>query len=180
MGVAAPVIYASSAATTVQVPYNIVVGQPLSLRVTYAGAPSADFVVASQAIYPGLFSLDATGKGQAAALNQDFSLNSPSNPARRGDVLVLYGTGEGVTTPALATGSLVPLTPPFPQPAVQPVVFFNGQQGTVAYAGEAPGSVSGLFQINVQIPTNIPAGAISVQAAFGGQATQSGITVSIQ
>ncbi len=179
-GVAAPVIYASTAATTVQVPYNIVVGQPLSMRVTYVAAQSAEFVVASQAIYPGLFSADATGKGQAAALNQDFSLNSPSNPARRGDVLVLYGTGEGVTTPALATGSLVPLMPPFPRPVVQPVVFFNGQQGTVMYAGEAPGSVSGLFQINVQIPTNIPAGPVSVQAAFGGQATQSGLTVSIQ
>jgi uncharacterized protein (TIGR03437 family) len=114
-------------------------------------------------------------------LNQDFSVNSPSNPASRGSIIVLYGTGEGVTTPALKTGSFVPLTPPFPVPNVSPVaVYFNGVQGTVLYAGEAPGSVSGLFQINVQIPNNILVGQVALQASFGGQATQSGLSVSVQ
>jgi uncharacterized protein (TIGR03437 family) len=179
-GVAAPIIYASSGATTVQVPYSITPGVPTNLQVTYTTSPSAVIPLGTQAIYPGLFSANSTGKGQAAVLNQDFSVNSPANPAARGSTIVLYGTGEGVVTPALATGQIVPLTPPFPAPAVKPVVFFNGVQGTVLYAGEAPGSVSGVFQINVQIPNNIQVGPISVQAAFGGQATQSGLTVSVQ
>ena len=179
-GVAAPVIYTSFTATTVQVPYNIAVGATTAIRVNYAVSQSALFQLSTQAIYPGLFSLDSTGKGQAAALNQDFSVNSAGNPAKRGTILVLYGTGEGAVTPTLATGAIVPLTPPFPQSPIQPVVFFNGQQGRVLFWGEAPGSVAGLFQINVGIPENIPAGPISIQVAFGGQATQSGLTVAVQ
>jgi uncharacterized protein (TIGR03437 family) len=179
-GVAAPIIYASSSATTVQVPYSITPGTPTNLRVTYTTSPSAVIPVATQAIYPGLFSLDSTGKGQGAILNEDFSVNSPANPAPRGSTIVLFGTGEGVVTPPMKTGQFVPLTPPFPVPAVNPVVYFRGVQGTVLYAGEAPGSVSGVFQINVQIPNNIPVGAIPLQAAFGGIATQSGLTVAVQ
>jgi uncharacterized protein (TIGR03437 family) len=179
-GIAAPVIYASATATTVQVPYNIQLSNQSQIKLTYTTAQSVAFAVLTQAIYPGLFSLDATGKGQAAALNQDFSVNGPGNPAKRGDIIVLYGTGEGIPTPPLATGAIVPLTPPFPQPSAQPIVYFNGQPGKVLYAGEAPGSVAGLFQINVQVPTNIPAGTISVLASFSGQGTQSGLTVSIQ
>ena len=36
---------------------------------------------------------------QGAILNQNLSINSADNPARRGDVIVLYATGEGATMP---------------------------------------------------------------------------------
>ncbi len=33
---------------------------------------------------PGIFTVDGSGRGQGAILNEDGTLNSPSNPARKG------------------------------------------------------------------------------------------------
>ncbi len=48
-----------------------------------------------------------------AALNANLSVNSAANPATRGQVLVLYGTGEGQTSPPSVEGVKVPsILPP--------------------------------------------------------------------
>ena len=52
---------------------------------------------------------DFSGSGQAVAVNQDGTINSPENPALRGSVVVLYGTWIGATEPASVTGALVSL-----------------------------------------------------------------------
>ncbi len=41
---------------------------------------------------PALFTSNATGRGQSAVLNQDGSVNSPSNPASRGSVISVFMT----------------------------------------------------------------------------------------
>ena len=61
---------------------------------------------------PGLFTADSTGHGQAAGLNQDGTANSATNPAHVGDVIVLYATGEGQTSPAGIDGQ--PASAPAP------------------------------------------------------------------
>ena len=45
---------------------------------------------------PGIFTLDTTGVGRAAALNGGNSVNDPSNPVLRGTIVQIYATGEGV------------------------------------------------------------------------------------
>jgi uncharacterized protein (TIGR03437 family) len=96
----------------------------------------------------------------------------------------VFLTGEGLTTPQAATGAITTATLPPPQvtPApVQPVgVFINGQQVPWAYAGEAPGMVAGVMQLNVQIPLYWPSGALAIQVSVGGIMSQSGITVTVQ
>ena len=82
---------------------------------------------------PGLFTANSSGKGQAAALNQDGSVTSPANPAAKGSIAVLYGTGGGVEN--LTTK-----------------VFIDGIECEVLYAGQAPGLVAGAWQLNVRIP----------------------------
>jgi uncharacterized protein (TIGR03437 family) len=60
-------------------------------------------VVASK---PGIFTLNGSGSGQAAVLNQDGSINSPRNPADPGSVVSLFLTGTGQTSPPSVEGEI--------------------------------------------------------------------------
>jgi hypothetical protein len=128
---------------------------------------------------PALFTADSSGKGPGAILNQDLSYNSAANPANPGDVVVLYCTGEGQTTPAgvdglLATGSTLP------KPVANYSVTIGGQAATVLYAGAAPGLVAGVMQVNVQLPAGLPGGSQPVVLTVGGVASQAGVTVAVK
>jgi uncharacterized protein (TIGR03437 family) len=75
----------------------------------------------------------------------------------------------------------VTLPPPQVTPApVQPILVSVGGQAIITYAGEAPGMVAGVMQLNVQIPASGPSGAMEVLVSIGGVKTQNTITVSVQ
>ena len=97
---------------------------------------------------PAFFTVGSTGTGQIAALNQDGSINSINNRARRGEVIQMFGTGPGFIPNAPPDGSLASgLTPTQGNPRV----FVQSREVTVAYSGLAPGLV-GVWQVNVTIP----------------------------
>ena len=50
----------------------------------------------------------------------------------------------------------------------------------IQYAGLSPGSISGLYQFNVRIPSGAGTGDVPVTITIGGQQTQSGATIPIQ
>src|ERR1017187_1366782 len=112
-GIAAPMIYASATQTAAIVPYEIT-GSSAQVTVTYQGQTSAPVTVAVSASAPGLFTLDSTGKGQAAAVNQNNSINGASAPAPIGSILSLYATGEGQTSPPGTDGKPGTATLPTP------------------------------------------------------------------
>ncbi len=180
-GIPAPILYASATQTSVQVPYGI--NQPQTiLQVQRAGATSATPSINVVTAFPGLFTSNAKGTGQAAALNQDFALNGPSNPAPRGTVVVLYGTGEGKTNPTSVEGTITLSIAPFPQPLFPVSVTFGGVPATsIPYVGETPTALAGLMQINVVIPMNAPTGsAVAVLVTENGQTSIGNVTVAIQ
>jgi uncharacterized protein (TIGR03437 family) len=82
------------------------------------------------------------------------------------------------------TGAITTATgaPPQVTPApVQPIqVWINGQAAFYVYAGEAPGVVAGMMQLNVQIPATVPSGDLSITVSIGGNMSQSGVTVSVK
>lgn len=179
-GIPAPIYYASSGQTSVQVPYNIAAGQTV-VKLTYNGVPSTGTTLKSLPAFPGLFTSDSSGQRQLAALNADLSVNSAANPVARGTVLVLYGTGEGQTNPASVEGARVPVIIPLPQTPFAVTVSIGGQPATVQYAGETPGLLSGLLQINVIVPPATPVGAnIPVLVTVNGQFTQPNVTVAVK
>ena len=57
--------------------------------VSYQGRPAVPVIVPIAASAPGLFTVDATGRGQATAFNNDGSSNSAANPAKTGSVISL-------------------------------------------------------------------------------------------
>ena len=133
---------------------------------------------------PGLFAQNSSGSGTGAILNQDNSLNGPSHPAAKGSIVQVFLTGEGQTSPQGVTGAITAATLPPPQVTPEPMqpiqVWIGGQQALYTYAGEAPGMVAGVMQLNVQIPTGAPSGALSILVSIGGNMSQNGITVSVQ
>jgi uncharacterized protein (TIGR03437 family) len=125
--------------------------------------------------------MDGSGRGQAAALNEDGSLNSVSNPAPRGSIVVLYGTGIGATVPPSVDGALAPLAD-IPKPALPVQVLFDRAFTDVYYGGPAPGAVNGLVQINMRLPENLAAqqSEITVNVVVAGSQFVSPATIAIR
>jgi uncharacterized protein (TIGR03437 family) len=59
-------------------------------------------------------------------------------------------------------------------------VLIGLQPAFVAFYGEAPGLVSGVMQLNVQIPSNVPSGNLQITVFVGGNSSQSGVSVSVR
>jgi len=179
-GIPAPLIYASGGQSAAIVPYSVAGQTSTQMVVTLQGLASAPVKLSVAPSAPGLFSANSSGTGNGAILNQDNSYNSPSNPAARGAIIVLYGTGEGQTNPAGVTGRIALSV--YPKP-IQPVkVSIGGVDATagILYVGAAPDLVAGVFQLNVTVPTNVPAGAVPVVVTVGSASSQSGLTVSLK
>jgi uncharacterized protein (TIGR03437 family) len=112
---------------------------------------------------PGLFSQGQSGIGIAAAEHAATgALITASSPAVAGEYISLYLTGLGPVYPTVSDGVLGPSSPlsiADVSNAGSLSVYFDdfnsgsfGNQGTVNFAGLAPG-LAGLYQINVQVPS---------------------------
>ena len=98
-GIPAPVFYAISGRIAAVVPYEVVNRTRTRVSVEYKGVRSPEVTLPVVESLPALFTLDSSGRGQAAMLNQIGCCNSPRNPAARGTIVSLYSTGEGETVP---------------------------------------------------------------------------------
>ena len=182
-GVPGPLVYASPNLISAVAPYELAGSDTASVQVVYNGVGSNMLSVPVAAAVPGVFTANSAGSGPGAILNQDNSVNSPANPAPKGTAVVIYATGEGQTKPQGITGQVTTVsnTPPLtPEPAQPVTVQIDGQPATVLFAGEAPGLVSGVLQVNVQVPENARSGDLPVTISVGGIASQTGVTVSVR
>lgn len=176
---AAPVIYASNCQINAVVPFSLPSGvpsiyAPFSTSATFVSVVSGSQTIGPMelpvvAAVPGIFTLTGSGTGQAAVINQDGTINSPSNPAHRGSVIAVYLTGIGALAPAIRDGSLGPSTPPFPMPVQSVTAQIGSISAPVLFAGQAPTLVAGVSQVNIQVPSNAPTGAsVSISIVAGG------------
>jgi len=176
-GTPAPVLYTWATQIAAVVP-NSVAGANVQVFVQYQGQTSAPVTVPVAAVAPALFTQDSSGKGQAAATNQDGTLNGAAHPAKVGSVISLWMTGAGLTNPASVDGQ--PGAAPLPQPVAPITVTIGGQPAAVQYAGQAPAAVAGVIQINAQIPSGTqPGNAVPVVVQAGSVPTQAGVTVAV-
>lgn len=182
-GIPAPLIYASSGQINAIVPYEIAGRVTTNVVIQRNGlvSPALQLRVADTA--PAIFSSSQTGNGQGAILNFNSSVNSAQNPAAKGTVVQIFATGEGALTPQVATGAVTSSTgPTFPKPIVSVSVTIGGLPATVTYAGEAPGLVSGVLQVNAIVPTGLTSsGPQTVVLTVGGASnSQQTITLAVQ
>ncbi len=149
-GTAAPLLYAGSNQINAIVPYGVSGKTATQLTITAQGKTIAAVTQAVAATAPAIFTLNFTGSGAGAILNQDSSVNSPSNPAVKGTVISIFASGAGQTNPPGVDGQVAGTE--LPQPLLPVTVQIGGLNAKVSYAGAAPGLISGVTQVNALIP----------------------------
>lgn len=178
-GVPSPLTYASDLQINAVVPYGVSGRPSTQVQVVNNGVASNTKNMQVQTSHPGIFTLDASGIGQGAILNQDFSVNGPGTPAARGSVIAIYATGGGTTLPALGDGEVTGADLPYLTQTV--TVTIGGINAKVSYAGGAPGAVAGLTQINAEVPAGVATGsAVPVSIRVGPYTSSQGVTLAVQ
>ncbi len=187
-----PIYFINSSQVNFQVPSNAAQGaNRIAVRLADTGELVAGGSVVVAAAAPGLFTASQNGAGQVAALNQDNSVNSASNPALAGSTVQLYGTGQGQVSPAVPDGTAAPGTT-LSQTVAVPVadvtscvntqpsvcVVIGTNFGAIQYSGLAPGYI-GLWQINVTIPKGTPSGNTGVRVVIDG-APSNVVTIAVK
>jgi uncharacterized protein (TIGR03437 family) len=104
------------------------------------------------------------------------SLNT--TPAAPGSDIIVYITGAGVTSPAGTTGTVTPSSPLQYVPNATATI--NGVNAVVAFAGAAPGEVTGVVQLNITVPANVSGNALPLMITINGVTTPAGATVAVQ
>lgn len=178
-GAPAPLLFVGLNQINAVIPYGAAFLPVATLQVERSGFRSAPITLRVEQSSPALFALNGSGRGQGAILNQDFAVNGPGNPAKRGEIVILYGTGEGLTEPSGVDGALA--AAPLPRPVAEVKVSIDGLNAEVLYAGGAPGLVAGVIQINVRIPATARSGAETpVSFTAAGRRSQTGLTLAIE
>jgi len=174
-----PIAFTITNQVNVIAPYSVAGKATVQVQVEYNGQLTNAVQMPVAATAPGVFSYDSSGKGEAVVVNQDQTLNTPSNPAPRGSFVYFYATGEGQTNPSGVDGKIA--ADPYPAPVAQASLLLGGSAVTPSYAGGAPGFVAGVTQVNFQIPADVPPGsAVPLTLVVGGTPSQTGITIAIK
>jgi uncharacterized protein (TIGR03437 family) len=143
-GTPAYVYYISSTQVNVLAPAGTATG-PVAVQLTYGGNASNKAMAAESALSPALFI--TPGQSYVLAVKPDFiSPITPDQPAHSGDIIVLFGTGFGPTTPATPIGQTFNTAYPLTNTATATI---GGVPAAVQYAGEIS---PGLYQFNVTVP----------------------------
>jgi uncharacterized protein (TIGR03437 family) len=143
------------------VPYEVSPGAAVVTVNNQCGASAPAILQVSQAA-PYIWQ---SGPGGSAAFNQDGTLNSPSNPAAAGSVIVIFVTGIGPVTNPVATGAGAPGSP-LSWASLPYSATVGGWNSAVNFLGLTPGT-AGVAQANLIVPALSP-GAYPVVVTVGG------------
>jgi uncharacterized protein (TIGR03437 family) len=184
-GYLAPLTYVGPTQINAIVPYEIAGNSSPSVQVTFSGVKSNQVSLQLTTAAPAIFTQSSGGTGAGAILNQDNQLNTQQTPAAKGSTIQIFMTGEGLTTPAQASGAVTPVNtsgsgPITPAPQLAISVLIGGQPAKVDWDGEAPSLVAGVLQVNADVPPTASSGANSITVQVGANISQSGVTVWVQ
>lgn len=187
-GTRVPLAFASDGQINAQAPYNLPAG---TAQVRVLANPdqanqlaSDPFTVTVQPESPGFFLF---GKGAVAATvaNSATPIADPAAipgavAAKPGDVVTLWITGLGQTNPAVSEGAVTSAIATVNAALSLTLGGVTVPAADVLYAGVSPGSISGLYQMNVRVPSSLPDGRASVALQVNGTPTPDGLSIPIQ
>ena len=158
----APVLYAQSRQINAVAPVELNSEAQTTITISYNGTTVGSIAASVTAVgLPGIFRLQPGVSTQAAAINQDGTLNGPSNPAARNSVVSVWGTGFGPLGPRCRTGGLNAPSPVnlaggfsvrLRDNQAPPSTDVLGSANPALYAGGAPTLLCGVVQINLLVP----------------------------
>ena len=145
-GVDAPLYFVSAAQINFVTPVESQNGVQ-TVEVVSGGTVVARGTARIFGLAPGL-AADTSPTRQGIIQNQNFSTNSATARARRGEVIVIYATGCGATMPAVQNG--VPPTE-LSRAMANVEVYMSVEKAAVQFAGAHP-LFPGICQINAVVP----------------------------
>lgn len=152
----------------------------IEVVVTRSGVRSRSVLVTKTNVSPELFRFGAANQRYAAATHADGAYLGPTTlypgltqPAKRGDVIVLYANGLGPTDPPISDGRVITQTLRL---STNPTVRFGNAVADVRFAGL---TATGLYQLNVQVPGTVADGDSAVSIEIGGVRSQDAVFVPI-
>jgi len=175
-GISADIYYVSPTQVNFLVPTSLIAG-PVNLQLVVDGAAGPAIPIMLGTSAPSLFQTDAI---TALGVHLDNSLITAASPARPGEIVVLYATGVGPTSPA-AIPDQIPHTAASVTPLSGFSLLMNGtavDPHQILYVGVTPG-FAGLFQINWQVPSNAPANP-EIRIGYAGTLSPAGRVLPIQ
>jgi uncharacterized protein (TIGR03437 family) len=169
-----PLFYTSPTQINAQLPAELATGRvTLTVRSRDTARVSSGIAVQVNAAAPGVFTMSAEGRTQAALFHAaDFTPVTPKNPGKRDKDLILFATGLGRVIPAVASGAAAS-DKPLSATSQEVTVTIGGHGMIVSYAGLAPGFV-GLYQINLRVPGDrVQGDSLPVVVTIGGVSSAS-------
>jgi uncharacterized protein (TIGR03437 family) len=166
-GIGIPLLYVSPTQINAQLPYEIAPGST-TLSVIVNGSSSVAIPLTVAPTAPGLFVFQ---DGRVVIQNQDYTINSGTNPAQAGSVVVAYYTGQGALDRSISSGDAAPLAD-LSRPTSVTSATVGGLPAQVLFSGMTPTFV-GLAQANIVIP-NVPSGDYPLVITVGGAVSNSG------
>lgn len=128
------------------------------------GRPRSDFTPATQDL--------------SHIWRQDYSVNSPSNPAQKGSVIVLFIWGASQTDTSGVNGQIAGDPIPKPLPIVSAQI--GGLAAQVLYTSATP-ELDGVLQVKCTVPLESPSGsAVPILVNAGKTSSPAGITLAIR
>jgi uncharacterized protein (TIGR03437 family) len=163
-GSAIPLLYVGPSQVNFLLPHDLPGGVPV-ITVSNAGAESPAAVVGPNDLRtdsaPGIFTLSPEGQGAIVIAGTGLVARAAndgiSRPARRGEVVELYGTGLGAVTnppPAGQPASATNLS----QTIGTTIVTIGSSRAQVLFSGLTPG-LAGVYQVNARVPADAPTGS---------------------
>ena len=176
-GIAVPMLFVSSQQINGQLPTNAAGNATMTLRTP--GGISDNFYFSILPVAPSIFRSGTAGPetGLATVFRDDNGqLITPTNPIHPNDIITIYATGMGQTSPPMVSGMAAPADPLSNTVTVASVTL-GGVSLNVLYSGLVPGEV-GVYQVNASVPSGVPQGMdIPLVVAQGGSSTALSVRV---
>jgi len=159
--VAAPLLYVGPNQINAIVPASVFGQDTASVQIVTPNGTLTGPTLAVVPSEPEVFQAPATSltPGAAVALNEDGSLNSASSPAAAGSIVTVWATGAGGSNFSNNPDGFIATTLSAPSLPVSVLAgnlnsgyYYGGYDSLeVLYAGDAPGMVSGVIQVNFRL-----------------------------
>jgi uncharacterized protein (TIGR03437 family) len=156
-GIAVPMLFVSAQQINGQLPANA--NGNATMMLYTPGGISNNFYFSISPTAPSIFRSGTAGPETGLATiyrNDNGQLITPTNPIHPGDIIIIYATGMGRTSPFVDSGMAAPALP-LPNTVIAASVTLGGVPLNVLYAGLVPGEV-GVYQVNASVPSGVPQG----------------------
>lgn len=185
-GIAAPLLYVSNNQINCMVPYRVAGSKSVEVSVMRVWPGATGLIVRSPSVTmplqdtaPGMFTLDQSGSGPALIYNNNLkdasSLNTASNPAPRGSSISFLATGSGTWNLNLYPDGAIVLFRDEPgvirgrviAPTAPVSLSIGGQPANLRFIGAALDQVTGMLEVDADVPIVIEPGAQPIVLKIG-------------